>query len=82
MSFCLLICTQCRLKGLEYAFSQVHPWAKFGTAFTNEENARMLQHEVGLHHLAIEVKKVFDKTLTERRARATPGMHYQHQCWA
>lgn len=64
------------MKDLEYAFSQVHPWPKFGAVFTNDENTGMIQHEVGLHHLAIEVKKVFDKTLTERGVHSIPGMHH------
>lgn len=37
----------------------------------------MIQHEVGLHHLAIEVKKVFDKTLIERGARGMPGVDHR-----
>jgi hypothetical protein len=35
----------------------------------------MIQHEVGLHYLAIEVKKVFDETLIDRHTRGMPGVY-------
>jgi len=37
----------------------------------------MIEHEVVLHHLAIQVKKVFDETLVERGILGTPGTYNQ-----
>lgn len=68
---------QCRLKGLEYAFSQAQPWAKFNATFTDVDNTTMIEHEVGLHYLAVEVKNVFDGALIKCGIRGTPGVHSQ-----
>ena len=48
-----------------------------GASFTNDENTVMIEHEVGLHHLATQVKQVFDETLTERGIHGAPGIHNQ-----
>ena len=46
-----------------------------GASFTNDENTVMIEHKVGLHHLATQVKQVFDETLTECGIHGAPGIH-------
>jgi len=67
------------VKNAEYVFSQVQPWEKGGASYTNNDNAEMIEHEVALHHLAIEMKRVFDDTLSERHVNGVPGTFGQER---
>lgn len=62
------------MKNLEYAFSQVQALPMGGVSFTNDDNTNMIKHEVGLHHLATQVKQVFNQTLIKRGVRSAPGV--------